>query len=162
MGTIRRSSQQQTGGRPFTAVSYLCALAAALLLCGAIGPGKLWRRSGIRKVYRPYYVLELPLPREAAAQGPLAVPGEELPPVHQKLMKQKRKETPEEYAGWLRDYPWEGEHLTARLDGTEYEIYFVPAAPGEITRVPIPVGYEYTVSGNGADGFIVTAGKAKR
>ena len=42
--------------------------------------------------------------------------------------------------------------------GGSYEVYFVPATPGT-TRVPVPVGYDYTLSGDGESGFIVTVSK---
>ena len=67
---------------------------------------------------------------------------------------------PEEYLQWLEEWPWEGDHLVRRIKGVEYEIYFVPAAP-EITQIPIPVGYQYLLSGSGGDGFLVTSWKKK-
>lgn len=57
----------------------------------------------------------------------------------------------EEYVDYLRQYPFDGEHLMYTLDGTEYEIYFV-----EGLEVPVPDSGTYTVSGNNVDGFIVT------
>ena len=59
-----------------------------------------------------------------------------------------------EYTRWLQNYPW-GDHLKVRQGGVQYEVYFVPAAV-DTTRVPIPVGYRYTLSGDGEEGFIVT------
>lgn len=141
-------------GSPFTVLSYLFAVLMAMALCGTIGPGGLWRRSGLRKEYRSYLVLELPVSRERLAQGPLAGDGTELPPLHRRLMERRRLSLPE-YTEWLKRYTWEGGRRKVRLDGARYEIYFVPAGE-EATRVPIPVGYEYSLSGNGEDGFIVT------
>ncbi len=60
----------------------------------------------------------------------------------------------EEYIDYLRQFPFDGEHLTCTVDGTDYEIYFV-----EGLEVPVPEGGEYTVSGNNVDGFIVTVTK---
>ena len=57
----------------------------------------------------------------------------------------------EEYIDYLRQFPFEGEHLRYTLDGTDYEIYFV-----EGLEVPVPEEGEYTISGNNVDGFIVT------
>ena len=57
----------------------------------------------------------------------------------------------EEYVDYLRQYPFDGEHLLYTLDGTEYEIYYV-----EGLEVPVPESGTYTVSGNNVDGFIVT------
>lgn len=49
-----------------------------------------------------------------------------------------------------------GEHLSITLDdGSEYEVYYV-AATGNVTDVPVPKDYPYTVSGDNAGGFIVT------
>lgn len=141
-------------GSPFTVLAYLFAVLMALALCGAIGPGGLWRRSGVQRVYRPYLVLELPVSGERITQGALAGDGTEIPPPHQKLMQGRRLSLPE-YIDWLRRYPWEESHRKVRLDGVRYEIYYVSAGE-ETTRVPIPVGYEYHLSGNGEDGFVVT------
>lgn len=150
----RRQTSQPRWGGPFTVVSYFCAFLAALLLCGVIGPGRMWRRTGLQKEYRPYLVLELPVAREEIARGPLAGDGEEIPAPHREQME-KRKLSREEYVRWLRAYPWEGDHLTVRQDGVKYEVYFIPAGEGT-TRVPVPVGYVYILSGDGEDGFIVT------
>ena len=60
----------------------------------------------------------------------------------------------EEYIDYLRQFPFDGEHLTYTVDGTEYEIYFV-----EGLEVPVPESGDYTVSGNNVDGFIVTITK---
>ena len=57
----------------------------------------------------------------------------------------------EEYIDYLRQFPFDGDHLWYTVDGTEYEIYFV-----EGLEVPVPESGEYTVSGNNVDGFIVT------
>ena len=94
---------------------------------------------------------------EDTALGPLAGNGEELPSPHRQLI---RRHGPDlwEYTQWLRRYPWEGEHLEVRQWGDSYEVYFVPATPGT-TRVPVPVGYDYTLSGDGESGFIVTVSK---
>ncbi|MBQ8297624.1 MAG: M15 family metallopeptidase [Ruminococcus sp.] len=64
----------------------------------------------------------------------------------------------EEYIELLRDYTYESEHLKfSDENGTEYEIYFVPSDDGaETTLVPVPSDLKYEISGNNADGFIVT------
>ena len=59
----------------------------------------------------------------------------------------------EEYLSLLRQYTWEGEHLTFRWKGTKYQLYYVPAKR-TTTPVPIPAGHGYTISGNDEDGFI--------
>ena len=64
----------------------------------------------------------------------------------------------EEYLAFLEKNARVGENslkFTA-CDGKNYEVWFVPVE-GEKTRVPVPEGREYTVSGNNYNGFIVTA-----
>jgi len=60
----------------------------------------------------------------------------------------------EEYMAYLKQYPFEGEHLSYTLNGTEYEIYYAAGL-----EVPVPQEGNYTVSGNNEDGFIVTVTK---
>ena len=61
----------------------------------------------------------------------------------------------EEYIDALRSFPKDGKHLhVADNMGVSWEIYFVPAT-GDLTAVPVPAGYEYTVSGNNVDGFVI-------
>jgi len=64
----------------------------------------------------------------------------------------------EEYIERLKQYTYEGEHLTFTDDnGKNYELYYVPSDDGnETTYVPVPVSLKYEVSGNNIDGFIVT------
>lgn len=75
----------------------------------------------------------------------------------------------EEYIGLMKNYTLETKLLHALEDGTTaevntasipnegYVIYYVPASSEENTKIRIPKGYEhYIVSGNNADGFIVT------
>ena len=43
-------------------------------------------------------------------------------------------------------------------DGTQdYSVYYVPAEKGRATEVPVPLGADYSISGNNTDGFIVLA-----
>mgnify|MGYP005779058155 FL=1 len=60
----------------------------------------------------------------------------------------------EEYIDYLRQFPFDGEHLTYTVGDQEYEIYYV-----EGLEVPVPESGNYTVSGNNVDGFIVTIEK---
>jgi len=75
----------------------------------------------------------------------------------------------EEYIDSVRNYTLDRVLLHTAEDGTTsevpadalprngYVIYYIPAAEGETTEIRIPKGYEdYIVSGNNADGFIVT------
>lgn len=64
----------------------------------------------------------------------------------------------EEYIDYLKDYPYGERHLKVESDLGKYEIYFVQSN-GRDTKVPVPIGKEYTVSGNNIDGFIVTVKK---
>ena len=63
----------------------------------------------------------------------------------------------EEYLELLRtSYKYDGEHLRfVGDDGSSYEVYYVEAKDGE-TNVPVPTNYEYSVSGDNINGFIVT------
>ena len=60
----------------------------------------------------------------------------------------------EEYIDYLRQFPFDGEHLTYTVGEQAYEIYYA-----EGLEVPVPESGEYTVSGNNVDGFIVTIEK---
>lgn len=60
----------------------------------------------------------------------------------------------EEYIDYLRQFPFDGEHLTYTVGNQEYEIYYVKGL-----EVPVPESGNYTVSGNNVDGFIVTIEK---
>ena len=56
----------------------------------------------------------------------------------------------EEYIQLLRDHPAD-KPLTFSCDGTEYTVYLCPGL-----QVTVPESGDYTISGNNADGFIVT------
>ncbi len=64
----------------------------------------------------------------------------------------------EEYMELLKEYPYDGEHLTiTNHDGKIYEVYYVEASTSfGTTMVPVPGSLSYEVSGNNSDGFIVT------
>lgn len=63
----------------------------------------------------------------------------------------------EEYLSLISaNYSYEGEHLKfTGENGSSYEVYYVASA-GTQTDVPVPESYEYTVSGDNMNGFIVT------
>lgn len=153
----RRRQEERRGprGSALTAVSYFCTLAFALALLWGLGP-PVFRGKGLEKKYLPYLVLELPVESARAGEGPLVdgAPGRP----HDTILKKQRLGA-EEYLVWLRRWTWEGEHLTRRVWGTKYEIYWVPVSAGEITCLPVPVGYDYSVSGDGGAGFVVTVSK---
>jgi D-alanyl-D-alanine carboxypeptidase len=74
----------------------------------------------------------------------------------------------EEYHDYLHTFVWEGERLLVAEDGSTgttdgfhlpgagYMIYYVPAMEGETTDIPVPPDCEYEISGDNANGFIVT------
>lgn len=57
----------------------------------------------------------------------------------------------EEYIDYLRQFPFDGEHLTIQCAQGEYEVWYAQG-----TAAYIPDGGEYAVSGNNVDGVIVT------
>lgn len=57
----------------------------------------------------------------------------------------------EEYLEFLRQYPWEGEHLYTEAAGQAWEVYFCPA-----DALTVPLDAPWTVSGDNTGGFIVT------
>ena len=80
----------------------------------------------------------------------------------------------EEYVEYVKSYTADGKYLTLLSDGDvsymyagnemkcECAVYYVPASDGGTTGIMIPAGMEYDISGNNADGFIVTVyGKAE-
>lgn len=60
----------------------------------------------------------------------------------------------EEYIEFLKNYPYDGQHLTVEHEGISYEIYYCAGV-----EVPVPENGSYTTSGNNVDGFIVTVEK---
>lgn len=64
----------------------------------------------------------------------------------------------EEYLEILKnEHSYDGTHLNIDCDdGNKYEIYYVPALENGETEIILPSGYEYTISGNNTDGFVVT------
>lgn len=72
----------------------------------------------------------------------------------------KNKLCLEEYTDLLEMSPYEGEHgiINDQL-GREYEVYYVsvdPDDPAAEVEVPVPIGYQYTISGNNKHGFYIT------
>lgn len=57
----------------------------------------------------------------------------------------------EEYIDYLKDYTFEGQHLTIQCAAGEYEVWYTQG-----TEVYLPDNGEYIVSGNNTDGIIVT------
>ena len=66
----------------------------------------------------------------------------------------------EEYISFLKQYPFDQQHLDVQDEqGNRYVIYYVKSQ-GEKTEVPVPKEQEYDISGNNQDGFIVTVKQA--
>lgn len=61
----------------------------------------------------------------------------------------------EEYLSYIRQFTFKEEHLMMTTDQGTYEIYYVPAKQYE-TKIPVPQGKTYTISGDNVEGFIVT------
>ncbi len=84
-------------------------------------------------------------------------------PVHASLVK-RMGVAYEQYIGFLKDFTFENALEYKFSDSEFYKIYYVPASDTEKTEIPIPYEafenrdnqWEYTISGNNADGFIVT------
>lgn len=57
----------------------------------------------------------------------------------------------EEYVEWLRQYPYDGAHLTAQVDGTNYELWYCPG-----DELQYPETGTYTVSGDNCGGAVIT------
>lgn len=57
----------------------------------------------------------------------------------------------EEYIEYLKEFPYDGNHLLVSYENTEYEIWYEPG-----TQIHVPLQETYTVSGNNQDGCIVT------
>ena len=74
---------------------------------------------------------------------------------HAALMKQNNL-CLEEYLEWIRDYTPSGNPAAITVNGTYYEVYYVPAVQGNPTEVPVPKSDSYTVSGDNIGGFVVT------
>lgn len=57
----------------------------------------------------------------------------------------------EEYTDYLRQFPFDGDHLTIQCADGAYELWYTQG-----TEVYLPDGGEYEISGNNVDGVIVT------
>lgn len=66
----------------------------------------------------------------------------------------------EEYIESLKYYSYKGDHLSVTVDdGTVYEIYYINSKFRY--SAPVPKNYEYDISGNNVDGYIVTVNMSK-
>lgn len=69
--------------------------------------------------------------------------------------------TLEEYLQMLKKYVYTSRTLSVSSNSKEYEIYYIKAKDDESgsVKVYVPQNYSYTISGNNADGFIITVEK---
>lgn len=65
----------------------------------------------------------------------------------------------EEYVEWMKGYREDCRYVFGCADGCDIEIFYVPADRDEVS-VSLPEHVKYQVSGNNADGFIVTVWRA--
>lgn len=63
--------------------------------------------------------------------------------------------TLEEYTDYLKQFPYQGNHLKLKFNRHEYEIFYV-SVQNEDAIIEIPDGIPYQVSGNNVDGVVVT------
>ncbi len=72
----------------------------------------------------------------------------------------KNKYCLEEYTDLLELHPYESEHAIINDQfGKEYEVYYIsvdPEDPEPEAVLPLPIGYQYTCTGNNKHGFYVT------
>lgn len=73
---------------------------------------------------------------------------------HSQWMEEKDL-TLEEYMEYIKQFSYGNRHLAIGEENHRAEIFYVPAAAGR-TEIDLPEGAYYQVSGNNADGFIVT------
>lgn len=79
---------------------------------------------------------------------------------HAEIMKSKEY-CLEEYLAFIKDYSFDKTHYECTLNnGDSYEIYYVSAeASGDTVNVPVPKNYQYSISGDNMNGFIITVKK---
>ena len=69
----------------------------------------------------------------------------------------------EEYVELLKTSYTGDNHLQITdHNGARYEVYYVPASATETTPIKVPSNYAFTISGDNADGFIVTVDLSRR
>ncbi len=61
----------------------------------------------------------------------------------------------EEYIEALKKFSFEKPFTISHENGEKYQVYYVPLEE-KSAEVPVPDGFEYSISGNNIDGFIVT------
>ena len=62
----------------------------------------------------------------------------------------------EEYIEFVHKYDVSKPLLLEKDEENRWCVYYVPAGDNDEINVPVPVGYEYEISGDNYSGFIVT------
>ena len=73
---------------------------------------------------------------------------------HSEIM-QEYSFTLEEYIDFIKLYPYEGKHLKTCKNGKSVKVFYASAKENDVT-ITLPEKTVYQISGNNADGFIVT------
>ncbi|HBI74394.1 MAG TPA: peptidase M15 [Lachnospiraceae bacterium] len=74
---------------------------------------------------------------------------------HSEAMREKDF-TLEEYTDYLKEFPYQGEHLRFRKKRYNFEVFHVPVPESREVMIEIPEDIPYQVSGNNEDGVVVT------
>ncbi len=74
---------------------------------------------------------------------------------HSELMTEK-KLTLEEYTAYIKEFPYGGTHLEFHSAKRNFEIFYVPVSWDKPVHVEIPEKTLHQISGNNADGFVIT------
>lgn len=74
---------------------------------------------------------------------------------HSKIISENGM-TLEEYIDFIKDFTWNKKYLQKEKDEKTIEIFYIPANKEGVTGISIPEEFLYQISGNNADGFIVT------
>ncbi len=74
---------------------------------------------------------------------------------HSETMK-KSALTLEEYTDYLKQFPYQSNHLRLKINWRNYEVFYVSVQNGKEVIIEIPVGIPCQVSGNNVDGVVVT------
>lgn len=74
---------------------------------------------------------------------------------HSEVIKEKEV-TLEEYTDYLKQFPFQGNHLCFKSHWRDFEIFYVPIRGNQEAIVEIPDGIPYQISGNNEDGVVIT------
>ena len=74
---------------------------------------------------------------------------------HSEAMREKAF-TLEEYTDYLKQFPYQENHLLFKSHWRDFEIFYVPVQENKDALIEIPEGIPYQVSGNNEDGVVLT------